>query len=176
MPEETFSEIERLIKKKKKNPSRIITFLAGYRRWFEILSTGCSVVWWLGHFPGSRFRWRAWLPVFHWAVESVWIFPFLGRKPDSATELLTQHTRRWQQHSVKTMGCFSAVQSTNLLPKPCDFCRNTSLVLCDVFSCRYPAERTICSCQILQSPNFLPAEIERGVNGLGLVLTALHVE
>lgn len=82
----------------------------------------------------------------------------------------------WQQHSIKTKVCFSAAQSTNFFPKPCDFCEITSLFLCDVFLWRYPAQRTICSCQILQRPNFLPAEIEWGVKHLGLALMALHVE
>lgn len=69
----------------------------------------------------------------------------------------------WQLHRIKTRDCFSAVPSTNFFPRPCDFCRSTSLVLCVVFSYCSPDWWTICSFQILQSPNFLPEEVEWGV-------------
>lgn len=69
----------------------------------------------------------------------------------------------WQPHRIKTRDCFSAVPSTNFFPRSCDFCKSTSLVLCVVFSYSSPDWWTICSCQILQSPKFLPAEIEWGV-------------
>lgn len=141
--EETFSEIYRLVKKK--SSGRNTPVLAGSKFWqngmkeVEILPTIWSVVWSFGHFPGSWFRWRTWISVFHRAVEFVWIFRFLGRKSDSTSEPLIQHRGSWRhglaaaQH--KDQGsCFSSTKHKPLSIS-CDFCKSTSLVLRDVFPC-----------------------------------------